>query len=99
MPWIFVSFPGFPSIMFCPVKQPSDNRFTWCGKTLDGNVSGFFWHAIALCRFEAGELDDYMPNLRMKPEERILDLPAAQMVAAGLDKDLEKTQTFPSSQD
>ena len=36
-----------------------------------GNLAGNFWHAIALCRFEAGELDDFIPGLRMALDEPI----------------------------
>ena len=38
-----------------------------------GNLAGNFWHAIALCRFEAGELDDFIPGLRMALDEPILE--------------------------
>jgi WD40 repeat protein len=34
-----------------------------------GNVGGNFWHAINLCRFEVGELDEFIPGLRLKPDE------------------------------
>jgi NAD(P)-dependent dehydrogenase (short-subunit alcohol dehydrogenase family) len=34
-----------------------------------GNVAGNFWHAINLCRFEVGELDEFIPGLRLKPDE------------------------------
>lgn len=34
-----------------------------------GNVSGHFWHAMALCRFEVGELDEFIPRLRLDPDE------------------------------
>ncbi len=37
-----------------------------------GNVAGSFWHAIALCRFEVGELDEFIPGLRLQPDERLL---------------------------
>jgi hypothetical protein len=37
-----------------------------------GNVAGNFWHVIALCRFEVGELDPFIPNLRLKPDEPLL---------------------------
>jgi WD40 repeat protein len=31
---------------------------------LDGDVAGQFWHVIDMCRFEAGELDPYLPAVR-----------------------------------
>jgi WD40 repeat protein/3',5'-cyclic AMP phosphodiesterase CpdA len=40
----------------------------------EGNLAGGFWHIIGLCRFEPGELDDYVPGLRMRPDEPILDV-------------------------
>ena len=30
-----------------------------------GNVAGYFWHAIGLCRFEPGELDEFLPELKL----------------------------------
>ena len=42
-------------------------RYKFCG-----NPAGNFWHAIALCRFEAGELDDFIPGLRMALDEPIM---------------------------
>ena len=36
---------------------------------LGGALNGGFWHSIALCRFEPGELDPYIPNLRMADGE------------------------------
>ncbi|HEY1820809.1 MAG TPA: TIR domain-containing protein [Trebonia sp.] len=33
----------------------------------DGDVSGQFWHAIGLCRFEPGELDAYLPGIARLP--------------------------------
>ena len=27
----------------------------------DGNLAGGFWYALGLCRFEPGELDDFLP--------------------------------------
>lgn len=33
-----------------------------------GNVAGYFWHAISLCRFEPGELDEFLPELKLGPE-------------------------------
>jgi WD40 repeat protein len=49
---------GFPEgwVAFTP-----DGRYEF-----GGNVAGGFWHATALCRFEVGELDEFIPGLRMK---------------------------------
>ncbi len=30
----------------------------------DGEVTGQFWHVIGMCRFEPGELDPYLPEVR-----------------------------------
>ncbi|MFE3259724.1 WD40 repeat domain-containing protein [Nocardia sp. NPDC059091] len=30
----------------------------------EGLTAGQFWHVIGLCRFEAGELDPYLPQIR-----------------------------------
>lgn len=35
----------------------------------EGDVAGQFWHAIGMCRFEPGELDSYLPNIRQLPAE------------------------------
>lgn len=43
---------------------------------LGGVPAGGFWHVINLCRFEAGELDDYVPGLRLPDEASFFDLPA-----------------------
>lgn len=34
---------------------------------VDGTVNGEFWWSIGLCRFEPGELDPYLPELRRIP--------------------------------
>jgi WD40 repeat protein len=40
---------------------------------LDGDPTDRVWWAIKLCRFEAGELDPYVPNIKRLPAEaRIL---------------------------
>ncbi|WP_437282526.1 pentapeptide repeat-containing protein [Sorangium sp. So ce375] len=39
---------------------------------LGGNVSGGFWHAANLCRFEPGELDELVPGLRIPDDEPLL---------------------------
>ena len=31
---------------------------------IDGEVEGQFWHVIGMCRFETGELDDLLPEIR-----------------------------------
>lgn len=36
---------------------------------LEGEVSGHFWHVINMCRFEAGELDSYLPEVRQLTHE------------------------------
>ncbi|MGH3915644.1 MAG: hypothetical protein ACRDTC_19890 [Pseudonocardiaceae bacterium] len=30
----------------------------------EGDVGGQFWHVIGMCRFEIGELDPYLPDVR-----------------------------------
>ncbi|WP_433937440.1 pentapeptide repeat-containing protein [Sorangium cellulosum] len=37
-----------------------------------GNLAGNFWHAIHLCRFEPGELDPYVPGLRLEDDTPLL---------------------------
>jgi WD40 repeat protein len=32
-----------------------------------GAASGEFWHVVGLCRFEPGELDPYLPDVRRLP--------------------------------
>jgi WD40 repeat protein len=46
-----------------------------------GVPAGGFWHAINLCRFEAGELDDYVPGLRLADDASFFDLPPAPWVS------------------
>lgn len=31
---------------------------------LEGDVTGQFWYVIGMCRFEPGELDEYLPEVR-----------------------------------
>lgn len=38
----------------------------------EGGAGGSFWHAVQLCRFEPGELDELAPGLRMKDGESLL---------------------------
>jgi hypothetical protein len=33
----------------------------------DGDTAGAFWWAVKLCRFEPGELDPYVPEIRRLP--------------------------------
>ena len=42
---------------------------------LGGIPAGGFWHVINLCRFEAGELDDWVPGLRLPDDASFFDLP------------------------
>jgi hypothetical protein len=37
-----------------------------------GDISGSFWHVIGLCRFEPGELDEVIPDLRLPDHEPLL---------------------------
>jgi WD40 repeat protein/uncharacterized protein YjbI with pentapeptide repeats/3',5'-cyclic AMP phosphodiesterase CpdA len=43
---------------------------------LGGVPAGGLWHVINLCRFEAGELDDLVPGLRLPDDASFLDLPS-----------------------
>ena len=43
---------------------------------LGGDVAGSFWHVIGLCRFEPGELDPYLPDLRVPDAAPLLALPS-----------------------
>ncbi|HEX7185161.1 MAG TPA: TIR-like protein FxsC [Thermoanaerobaculia bacterium] len=42
---------------------------------IGGVPAGGFWHVIGLCRFEPGELDPYVPGLRLPDDASFLDLP------------------------
>ena len=42
---------------------------------LGGDIAGSFWHVIGLCRFEPGELDPYLPHLRVPDDEPLIVLP------------------------
>jgi WD40 repeat protein len=44
-----------------------DGRYH-CG----GAMAGAFWHAVGLCRFEPGELDEIVPALRVREGERLV---------------------------
>jgi WD40 repeat protein len=47
----------------------------WAAIALDGrykvsgDVGGQFWHAIGMCRFDPGELDDYLGSVRHLPAD------------------------------
>jgi WD40 repeat protein/nucleoside phosphorylase len=49
---------------------------------LGGDIAGSFWHVIGLCRFEPGELDPYLPHLRVPDDTPLYTLPPAQDAAA-----------------
>ena len=44
---------------------------------LGGDIAGSFWHVIGLCRFEPGELDPYLPHLRIPNDQPLIIRPAA----------------------
>jgi len=46
------------------VAYTPDGRYKFAG-----DLGGNFWHAIATCRFEVGELEGVIPNLRMADDE------------------------------
>ncbi|AUI68821.1 pentapeptide repeat-containing protein [Beggiatoa leptomitoformis] len=46
--------------------SPKTGRYNY-----DGNVQGLVWHVVGLCRFEIGELDEFMPELRLKAGETL----------------------------
>ncbi|GII92382.1 TIR domain-containing protein [Sinosporangium siamense] len=35
----------------------------------EGDIGGQFWHAVGMCRFEPGELDEHLPGVRRMPLE------------------------------
>ncbi|WP_437682868.1 pentapeptide repeat-containing protein [Sorangium sp. So ce131] len=39
---------------------------------LGGNVAVGFWHSVNLCRFDLGELDEFVPGLRITDDEPLL---------------------------
>ncbi|MDQ0993336.1 TIR domain-containing protein [Streptomyces sp. V3I7] len=42
------------------------------GYKYEGDVTGEFWHAVGMCRFEPGELDGHVPGVRQVPlDERL----------------------------
>jgi WD40 repeat protein len=42
-----------------------------------GDITSYFWHAINLCRFEPGELDEWIPGLHMDRDEQFIILDQA----------------------
>jgi hypothetical protein len=42
---------------------------------MGGSVAGSFWHVAGLCRFEPGELDPYLPHLRLPDDASFLTFP------------------------
>ncbi|MFJ4619305.1 TIR domain-containing protein [Streptomyces sp. NPDC088812] len=42
------------------------------GYKYEGDVTGEFWHAVGMCRFEPGELDGHLPGVRHVPLEEPL---------------------------
>jgi WD40 repeat protein/nucleoside phosphorylase len=42
---------------------------------LGGDIGGSFWHVVGLCRFEPGELDPYLRNLRVPDDAPLYELP------------------------
>ncbi|MFH8803705.1 TIR domain-containing protein [Streptomyces sp. NPDC017936] len=43
------------------------------GYKFEGDVTGEFWHAVGMCRFEPGELDGHLPGVRHVPAEEPLE--------------------------
>ncbi|CAL9408634.1 hypothetical protein SUDANB6_01606 [Streptomyces sp. enrichment culture] len=43
------------------------------GYKYEGDVTGEFWHAIGMCRFEPGELDGHLPGVRNVPPDDPLE--------------------------
>jgi WD40 repeat protein len=43
-----------------------------------GVPAGGFWHVASLCRFEIGELDDWVPGLRLADDASFFNLPQWQ---------------------
>lgn len=39
-----------------------------------GNIAGSFWHVVGLCRFEVGEIDEFLPHLRVHDDEPLFSL-------------------------
>ncbi|MEU5536751.1 TIR domain-containing protein [Streptomyces sp. NPDC020362] len=43
------------------------------GYKYEGDVTGEFWHAVGMCRFEPGELDGHLPGVRQVPLDEPLE--------------------------
>ncbi|MFF7973533.1 TIR domain-containing protein [Streptomyces sp. NPDC007905] len=43
------------------------------GYKYEGDVTGEFWHAVGMCRFEPGELDGHLPGVRHVPLDEPLE--------------------------
>jgi WD40 repeat protein len=52
------------------VSYSPDGRYKF-----GGVPAGGFWHVVSLCRFEIGELDEWVPGLRLADEASFFDLP------------------------
>jgi WD40 repeat protein len=35
----------------------------------EGEIAGQFWHVIGMCRFEPGDLDEFLPEIRLLPPD------------------------------
>jgi WD40 repeat protein len=44
---------------------------------LGGDIAGAIWHVAGLCHFDPGELDPYLPHLRVPDDAPLLALPLA----------------------
>lgn len=58
-----------------------DTKEGWAAYTPDGrykmsgDIAGAFWHVAGLARYEPGELDTYVPGLRIPDDEPLFTLP------------------------
>jgi WD40 repeat protein len=52
------------------VAHSPDGRYK-----LGGVPAGGFWHVVSLCRFEIGELDEWVPGLRLPDDASFFSLP------------------------
>jgi hypothetical protein len=43
-----------------------------------GDMKKYFWHESGQCRYELGELDEVMPELRLRDDEPFLVLPGSE---------------------
>ena len=43
-----------------------DGRYKW-----EGDATAEFWYAVGMCRFEPGELDDYLSDVRQLPMDAV----------------------------